>query len=78
MSDAIVLGVAPDGLAPAVVLLRLGEKIAVGLLRFGKEFERLLGDLRVAGHVVTVRDVSAVAEIEGVVVEFVDRLPGDL
>jgi hypothetical protein len=47
-------------------------------LRFGEEFERLLGDLRVAGHVVTVRDVSAVAEIEGVVVEFVDRLPGDL
>jgi hypothetical protein len=47
-------------------------------LRFGEEFERLPGDLRVAGHVVTVRDVSAVAEIEGVVVEFVDRLPGDL
>ena len=78
MSDAIVLGVAPDGLAPAVVLLLLGQKIAVGLLRLGEEEQVLAGDLWITGDVVAVGNVCAVAEIEGVVVEFVDRLPGDL
>ena len=76
--EAVVLGVAPDSLAPAVVLLLLGEKIAVGFLRLGKEEQVLPGDLRIAGNVVAVGNVRAVAQIEGVVVEFVDRLPGDL
>ena len=74
VGDAVVLRVAPDGLAPAVVLLRLREEVAVGLLRFGKEVEILAGDLRVAGDVVAVHDVGAVAQIEGVVVELVDGL----
>ena len=74
MRDAVVLRVAPHGLAPAVVLLRLRKKVAVGLLRFGEEVEAFARDLRVAGHVVTVHNVGAVAEIKGVVVQLVDGL----
>ncbi len=72
--DAIVLPVGPHGFAPAIVLLCLRKEIAVGLLRFGKEVEALARDLRVAGDVVAVHDVGAVAQPEGVVMELVHGL----
>ena len=69
-----MLPIGPDGFSPAVILLRLRQEVAVGLLLFGEEVETFAGDLRIAGEVVAMHDIGAVAKGEGVVVELVDGL----